>query len=377
MEREEEEERRRQEEEAAEAKRKADKEAERKRKADEAAERKRKADEAADNARYQQIAAQQQEEFEKDKADKVERVRKREEEKQKRQKEGMARQTRKGTTATMGPGAQEAEGLGVGKKRKRVPDDNNNLVSDSEKPGSIGISITTNNGIDDRPTCGKCMEGKHECERKGDGACVRCVRLHLKCEWPGMTGKGKGREKRPRVGVTKKISGESDVGIGAVATAISMGFAEMTAMLKQQRDYMAGALGEIGESRRHIMRELERAWEEMEITRREARWASDNMYAVALDLSNQLAHFWDLHLVYVERVTRLAEVHEEHGEGGQECEGEETGDVREKTGDNEEFAGEATRNVGEQTGDDKGNTGDGENGADEESEVSQTLRTQK
>jgi len=63
------------------------------------------------------------------------------------------------------------------------------------------ISITTNNGIDDGPTCGKCMEGKHECERKGDGACVR---LHLKCEWPGMTGKGKGREKRPRVGVMKK-----------------------------------------------------------------------------------------------------------------------------------------------------------------------------
>ena len=68
---------------------------------------------------------------------------------------------------------------------------------------------------------------------------------------------------------------------------------------------------------------------------------------------------------------------EEHGEGGQECEGEENGDVGEKTGDDEEFAGEATGNVGEQTGDDKGNAGDGENGADEESEVSQTLRTQK
>jgi hypothetical protein len=382
-EREEEEERRRQEEEAAEAKRKADEEAERKRKADEAAERKRKADEAAEkkrkaeNARYQQIAAQQQEEFEKDKADKVERARKREEEKQKRQKEGTARQTRKGTTATMGPGAQEAEGSGVGKKRKRVPDDDDDLVSDSEKPGSIGISITTNNGIDDGPTCGKCMEGKHECERKGDGACVRCVRLHLKCEWPGMTGKGKGREKRPRVGVTKKISGESDVGIGAVATAISTGFAEMTAVLKQQRDFMAGALGEIGESRRHIVLELERAREEMEITRREARRASDNMYAVALDLTNQLAHFWDLRPVYVERMTRPAEVYEEHGEGGQEGEGEETGEVGEKTGDDEEFAGEATGNVGEQTGDDEGNAGDGENGADEESEVSQTLRTQK
>jgi hypothetical protein len=354
-----------------------DKEAERKRKAEEAAERKRKADEAAekkrkaDNARYQQIAAQQQEEFEKDKADKVERARKREEEKQKRQKEGMARQTRKGTTATMGPGAQEAEGSGVGKKRKRVPD------NDNEKPGSIGISITTNNRIDDRPTCGKCMEGKHKCEWKGDGACVRCVRLHLKCEWPGMTGKGKGREKRPRVGVTKKISGESDVGIGAVAMAISTGFTEMMAMLKQQCDYMAGALGEIGESRRHIVQELERAREEMEITRREARRASDNMYTMALDLSNQLTHFWDLCPVYVERVTRPVEVYEEHGEGGQECEGEETREVREKTRDGEEIAGEATRNVGEQTRDNKGNTGDGENGADEESEVLQTLRTQK
>jgi len=125
------------------------------------------------------------------------------------------------------------------------------------------------------------------------------------------------------------------------------------------------------------VRELERAWEELEIMWREARRASDNMYAVALDLSNQLAHFWDLCPVYVERVKRPAEVHEEHGEGGQECEGEETGDVREKTGDDEEFMGEATGNVGEQTGDDEGNVGDGENGADEESEVSQTLRTQK
>jgi hypothetical protein len=59
----------------------------------------------------------------------------------------------------------------------------------------------------------------------------------------------------------------------------------------------------------------------------------------------------------VERVTRPAEVYEEHGEGGQECEGEETGEVREKTGDNEEIAGEATGNVGEQTRDDEGNAG--------------------
>ena len=233
-------------------------------------------------------------------------------------------------------GAQEAEGSGVRKKRKRVPDDDG-VVSDSKITGLIEFSITTNNRIDDGPTCGKCAEGRHECKRKGNGACFRCVRLHLKCEWPGMTGKGKGKEKRPRVGVTKKMLGESDVGIGAVVAAISMGFAEMTVVLKQQCDYMAGALGEIGESRRHIMWELERAWEEMEIMRCEAQWASDNMYTVALDLSNQLAHFWDLHPVYVERVTRLAEVHEEHGEGGQECEGEETGDVREKTGDNEEF----------------------------------------
>ena len=101
------------------------------------------------------------------------------------------------------------------------------------------------------------------------------------------------------------------------------------------------------------------------------------MYTMALDLSNQLTHFWDLHPVYVERVMRPAEVHEEHGEEGQECEGEETGDVREKTGDDEEFAGEATRNVREQTRDNEGNAGDGENGADEESKVLQTLRTQK
>jgi hypothetical protein len=367
-----EEERCRQEEEAAEAKRKADEEAERKRKADEAAEKKRK----AENVWYQQLAAQQQEEFEKDKADKVERARKREEEKQKRQKEGTARQTRKGTMATMGLGAQEAEGSGVGKKRKQVPDDDG-VVSDSEIAGSIEFSITTNNGIDDGPTCGKCAEGRHKCEQKGNGACFRCIRLHLKCEWPGMTGKGKGKEKGPQVGVTKKMLGESDVGIRAVVAAISMGFVEMTVMLKQQRDYMAGALGEIGESRRHIMQELERAWEEMEIMWCEARRASDNMYAMALDLSNQLTHFWDLCPVYVERVTRLAEVHEEHGEGGQECKGEETGDVGEKTGDDEEFAGEATGNVREQTGDDEGNAGDGENGADEESKVSQTRRTQK
>ena len=120
----------------------------------------------------------------------MERARKREEEKQKRQKEGAARQTRKGTTVTMRPGAQEVEGSGVGKKRKRVPDHDNDVVSNSEKPGSIRISITTNNRIDDGPTCRKCAEGKHECEQKGDGACVRCIRLHLKCEWPGMTARG-------------------------------------------------------------------------------------------------------------------------------------------------------------------------------------------
>ena len=179
------------------------------------------------------------------------------------------RQTRKGMTATMGPGAQEVEGSGVGKKRKWVPD-NDDIVSDSEIAGSIRISITTNNGIDDGPICGKCAEGRHECEQKGNGACFRCVRLQLKCEWPGMKGKGKGKEKRLWVGVTKKMSGELDVGIGAVAATISKGFTEMTVVLKQQRDYMAGALGEIGESQRHIKRELERAQEELEITWREA-----------------------------------------------------------------------------------------------------------
>jgi hypothetical protein len=125
------------------------------------------------------------------------------------------------------------------------------------------------------------------------------------------------------------------------------------------------------------VRELERAWEELEITWREARRASDNMYAVALDLLNQLAHFWDLHPVYVERVMRPEEVQEEHGDEGRKREGKETGDVGEKTGDDEDTAGEATGNVGEQTGDDEGNAGNGENWADEESEVSQTLRTQK
>jgi hypothetical protein len=50
---------------------------------------------------------------------------------------------------------------------------------------------------------------------------------------------------------------------------------------------------------------------------------------------------------------------EEHGEESQECKGEETGNVREKTRDHEE------------------NAGDGENRVDEESKVSQTLRTQK
>jgi hypothetical protein len=338
-----------------ERKQKADKAAEKKQKAEEAAEKKRK----ADNTRFQQIAAQQQEEFEKEKVDKVERVRKREEEKQKRQKEGAARQTRKGTTATMGPGAQEVEGSGVGKKRKRVPDHNNDVVSDSKKPGSIGISITTNNRINDGPTCRKCAEGKHECEQKGDGACVRCVRLHLKCEWPGMKGKGKVGVRKPRVGVTKKTSGESEVGIGAIAAAISVGFAEMTVVLKQQHDYMAGTLGEIRELHRHIVQELERMREELEMTRCEARWVSNNMYAMALELTNQLATFWDLHQVYVERVMRPVEVQEEHGEESQECEGEEIGIV------------------GEQTRDDKENAGDGETGADEESEVSQTLRTQK
>jgi len=308
---------------------------------------------------FQQIAAQQQEEFEKEKADKVERARKREEEKQKRQKEGAARQTRKGMTVAMGPGAQEVEGLGAGKKRKRVLDDDDDFVSDSEKLRSIGISITTNNGIDDRPTYRKCAEGKHKCEQKGDGACVRCVRLHLKCEWPGMKGKGKGKEKNLWVGVMKKTLGESEVWIGAVAVAISAGFAEMTVMLKQQCNYMAGALGEIGESRRHIVWELERVWEELEMTRHKAQWASDNMYAAALELMNQLATFWDLHQVYVERVMRPVEVQEEHGEESQEHEGDKTGIVRDKTGDDEE------------------NVGNGENRVDEVFEVSQTLRTQR
>ena len=50
------------------------------------------------------------------------------------------------------------------------------------------------------------------------------------------------------VGVTKKTLGESEDRIRAVVAAISMGFAEMTVVLKQQHNYMAGALGEIGES---------------------------------------------------------------------------------------------------------------------------------
>ena len=84
-----------------------------------------------------------------------------------------------------------------------MPDNDNDFVTDSEIARSSRISNTTNNRIDDRPKCDKCVVGEHECVQDGDGACFRCHRLHLKCEWPGTEGKGKGKEnvgaKRPWV----------------------------------------------------------------------------------------------------------------------------------------------------------------------------------
>ena len=67
-----------------------------------------------------------------------------------------------------------------------------------------------------------------------------------------------------------------------IVAAISVGFAEMTVMLKQQCDCMAGVLGEIGKMHRHIVREMERTWEELERMWHKAWWANDNMYAAVL-----------------------------------------------------------------------------------------------
>jgi hypothetical protein len=309
--------------------------------------------------------AKHQEEYEKDRADKVEKMRIKEEAKQKRLNESVLRELQGRTTATMGPGAHKVEGSGARKMRKRVKDD----IDDSENrsarapviPETTGSSkipaVPDSNGL----VCIRCKAGGHTCHWDENKTCLRCHRLHLGCEQPGTGGKEKGKEKagvkKPQVGVTKKITGELEDRSSAIVVAITMGFAginvsltDIMVVLKQQHDYMAGAVGEIMEAHRHITWELER----MQF---KAQWVNDNMYAAGLEIWDRLMNFWNTCPLNIERVWRggnwLEEVPEEHREEIKKQEEGENGSVREKT------------------------RGDEENGEDEETEVLQTLRSQK
>jgi len=67
---------------------------------------------------------------------------------------------------------------------------------------------------------------------------------------------------------------------------------------------MAAAVGEIGETCRHITQELERTW-------REAQWAHNNMYTMFLGLRDKLMNFWNNCPMYVEKVENSYNVLEE------------------------------------------------------------------
>lgn len=67
---------------------------------------------------------------------------------------------------------------------------------------------------------------------------------------------------------------------------------------------MAAAVGEIGETCRHITQELERTWWE-------AQWAHNNMYAMFLGLRDKLMNFWNNCPMYVEKVENSYNVLEE------------------------------------------------------------------
>jgi len=127
-------------------------------------------------------AVKQQEEYEKDRVDKVEKMRIKEEAKQKRLKESTLRELWGRTIATMGPGAHKVEGSGPGKKRKRVKDN----IDDSENRSARAPVIPETTGSGKIPTVPDsnrlvfihCKAGSHMClwdENKTSSGVVGCT----------------------------------------------------------------------------------------------------------------------------------------------------------------------------------------------------------